>query len=260
MSNTESTLDKIQREIRETLKREEELKNGYSKHQNGYIENGSDSGETEETEKSRTNGIHEPVNGILEKSDKTTTQLPKTNGFIRRFTPNTATKGVMQKFFKSRGKVNNTSMLKTEKNGYQNGWSSDISFEPPKLSSIEKGKPIRNGFVPAKEKIVKELSDFQQREAELRKIRRESQPDLMAALQLEDNLVSSEWESSVKEENTIKHAKSIANLYQPEDEEIIHNNSAPSSLKPAYSLAALCDLSDDELEMPGKKIQLLLLC
>lgn len=246
MSNAESTLDKIQREIRETLKREEELRNEYLKQHN---ENGTDCREVEEPEKSRTNGNHEKVNGMEQNSDKIMTQPAKSNGFIRRFTPNVPTKGVMQKFFKSRGKVS-ASALKSE-NKNQNGWSSEMSFEPPKLT-IEKGKPIRNGFIPAKEKIVREVSDFRQRESELRKIRRKSQPDLMAALQLEENLIS-EWESSVREEKPLKHAKSIANLYQPEEDEILQNNSAPCSLKPACSLAALCDVSDDELEMPGKK-------
>lgn len=229
-STGNTTLDKIQREIQETLEREDELKTGYSKLCNG-------------------NGENVNNNGIPTRNDSPTSigsnESQKSNGF-RKFTPNTNTKGVMQKFFKSRGKVGMSSMKSTQSNS--NGWVSDATFQPAKVT-IEKGKPVRNGFVPAEEKIVKELQEFQIREAELRKERRKSQPNLMAALELEES--EQELENGFKENSILKPAKSMASLYKPEEEDVHQNHSAPCSLKPARSLAALCDLSDDEIEMPG---------
>ncbi|KAJ8919489.1 hypothetical protein NQ315_002110 [Exocentrus adspersus] len=218
-----TTLDRIQKEIQETLEREDELKNGYSKLSNG-------------------NGPH-PDNGTVKRIDSPTSSISsndsqKSNGF-KKFTPNTTTKGVMHKFFKSRGKVSMSAI----KSSQSNGWASDAAFQPAKVT-VEKGKPVRNGYVPAEEKIVKELQEFQIREAELRQERRKSQPNLMAALELEE--AELEMEGSV-----LKPAKSMASLYKAEEDEVQGNHSAPCSLKPARSLAALCDLSDDEAEMPG---------
>lgn len=228
MDSGNATLDKIQREIQETLEREDELKNGYSKLCN---ENG------------------ENINGIPNRNDSPTSigsnESQKSNG-LRKFIPNTNTKGVMQKFFKSRGKVSMSSIKSTQSSS--NGWVSDAAFQPAKVT-VEKGKPVRNGYVPAEEKIVKELQEFQIREAELRKERRKSQPNLMAALELEESEL--EPENDFKENTILKPAKSMANLYKSEEEEMQQNHSAPCSLKPARSLAALCDLSDDEIEMPG---------
>lgn len=230
MDPTNTTLDKIQREIQETIEREDELKNGYSKMYNG-------------------NGENINNNGMPNRNDSPTSigsnESQKSNGF-RKFAPNTNTKGVMQKFFKSRGKVGMSSIKSTQSNS--NGWVSDAAFQPAKVT-VEKGKPVRNGYVPAEEKIVKELQEFQIREAELRKERRKSQPNLMAALDLEESEV--EPENGFKESSVLKPAKSMANLYKSEEEEVQQNHSAPCSLKPARSLAALCDLSDDDIEMPG---------
>ncbi|KAG5873465.1 hypothetical protein JTB14_007859 [Gonioctena quinquepunctata] len=207
-----NTLSRIQNEIKENLEREKELKNGHS------IMNGNN------------------PNGALIIEPKGS----NSSGF-RRFIPNTNTKGVMQKFFKSRGKLSLPA--------YSNGNSiDDAAFQPAKIV-VEKGKPLRNGYVPAKEKIVKELLDFQLRETELRNERIKSQSDLMAALELEDSC-ESEWGTRIGD--TLKPGKSMSCLYQPEDDEVLVNNhSAPSSLKPSRSLAALCDLSDEEIDVPG---------
>lgn len=262
MSDPKSTLDKIQREIRENLQREDELKKGYLKPNltNGSNSNRSSlSGSDTET---RTNGFtitSDPVekinvslnktNGSMEvtalKSDGVTpvvSDVSNTNGF-RKFIPNTASKGVMQKFIKSRGRL---STLPIKKSNEINGnWYNDDVFEPLKVNT-EKGKPIRKGYIPAEEKIERELTDFQQREEELRKIRRQSQPDLMAALEREEEEEESEWKNGFKEYKTSKHTKSMANLYQVDDDTRSQDSSAPSSLKPARSLAELCDISDEE--------------
>ncbi|KAJ8981146.1 hypothetical protein NQ317_013811 [Molorchus minor] len=229
-SSGSNTLDRIQREIKENLDREDELKNGHSyKLYNG---NGINS---------NSENLHKQIDSPSPTINRINGE-PKSNGF-RRFTPNT--KGVMQKFFKTRGK---TSLSSIKSTGSQNGWINDAAFQPAKLT-VEKGKPLRKGFVPTEEKIVKELQDFQIREAELRKERRKSQPNLMAALELEEYEL--DLENGVKDTRVLKPAKSMASLYKAADEEEVQqHSSAPCSLKPARSLAALCDLSDDE-EMPG---------
>nr|CAI5849568.1 unnamed protein product [Callosobruchus analis] len=205
----QSTLDKIQNEIRENLRREDELRNGY---QNGV----------------KTVAMENNTSSQSSTSSKT---FSKMNGF-KKFTPNISKKGVMQRFFKSRGKVGVASLSSDA----HRVWISDATFQPAKIT-VEKGE----------EKITKELQDFQIRETELRKERFKSQPDLMASLDLED----SELESMVSHSSLIlKPAKSMANLYQSEDEEQSEGSSvlgsAPGSLKPARSLATLCDVSDDE--------------
>ncbi|KAH0810062.1 hypothetical protein MTP99_011749 [Tenebrio molitor] len=221
------TLDRIQQEIQEALQREEELREKYNllnnndppKHVNGYA--ASPSPEPQPPP-------HTPNGKAM------TAPIPTAQ---RLFAPNpSSTKGVMQKFLKMRGKLNIVTMK--PKSEPQSAWVPDTTLEPPKVT-IEAGKPLRNGFIPAEEKMRRELQEFQMREAELRKERRKSQPDLMAAL-----------ESEALEETNLKPARSLSLRFSTEDltEE---SSSAPNSLKPARSLAELCDASDEELEPRG---------
>lgn len=261
MSDPKITLDKIQREIKENLEREDELKKGHLKLENGNDNNNESSLNGTYTE-TTTNGYSATTNGSVEKFNGSikytngvqengsvksngvfskSNDLPTINGF-RKFVPHNSSRGVMQKFIKNRGRLSMPVIKKT--NEINDDWYTDAVFDPPKVNP-ENGKPTRKGFIPAEEKIERELTDFQQREAELRKIRRQSQPDLMAALEQEEQ-EESEWRNGFKELKTSKHTKSMANLYQVEDEVRSQDSSAPSSLKPARSLAELCDISDEE--------------
>ncbi|XP_044255861.1 uncharacterized protein LOC123005888 [Tribolium madens] len=230
-STGNETLDRIQQEIQETLKREEELRKKYNILNNNDPDvhvNGYQTPSPEPTQPPRiplTNGTAVPKPPVTNTSS------------TRRFAPNTSSKGVMQKFLKMRGKLNMVNMRpKTEP---QTAWTSDQVFEEPARVTIEAGKPIRNGFIPAEEKMKRELQEFQKREEELRRERRKSQPDLMAALERE----------AVVETN-LKPARSMSMMYSSED--LTEENSlASTSLKPARSLAELCDASDDELETRG---------
>lgn len=256
MSDPKSTLDKIQREIRENLKREDELKKGHLIQENGNHSNRSSLNGTdveisanvysatiiESSEKvSVPNGLVQ--NGAIRTNgiSSAQTEAPKTNGF-RKFVPHNASKGVMQKFFKSRGRLGVTPIQRNKE--VNDNWYNDTILDPPKVNP-EKGKPVRKNYIPAEEKIERELTDFQQREEELRKIRWQSQPDLMAALEKEEH-DESEWVNGFKDYKNPKHTKSTANLYQTDDDSRSQDSSAPSSLKPARSLADLCDLSDEE--------------
>lgn len=88
-------------------------------------------------------------------------------------------KGLMQRFFKSRGNID-------IKNSYQSPMQ-DLILPPPRIT--ENGLPSRNGFVPAEVKMRHEVLEFQKREKELRTERRKSQPELMAMLESEDETV-----------------------------------------------------------------------
>lgn len=233
-----STLDRIQLEIKESIQREKELKNGYSiekPNTNGHI-----NGETTVNgvnNHSKTVPLTESKNLILNRSN--------TNGF-RKFTQNTSgAKGVMHKFLKSRGRLSMSSIKADNNHG---SWASDAAFTPAKIT-VEKGsKPLRNGYISAEEKMKKELQDFQQRELQLREERKKSQPNLMAALQLEEENEYEDYGSL----NGLKATKSMANLYNNSDDGFEDNSSsAGGSLKPARSLAELCDISDDEGGLPG---------
>lgn len=225
-----NTFNIIQSEIEEGIKRENDLRSEYS----NLSTCSSNGGSNLSLESSKSS-----ENRIIQNNE--TKGVQKTNGF-RRFVPNGITKGVMQKFFKSRGKIGLSLSKSSEP---QSVW---ISEEPTRMI-IDKEKVSRNGFVPAKEKIVKELIDFKTRENELRKERFKSQPDLMASLDLE--LSELETQNGDEDSSVIKPARSMAVLYQSENGEQEYN-SAPCSLKPARSLAALCDVSDDEIDNPGE--------
>lgn len=91
----------------------------------------------------------------------------------------------------------------------------------------------RKGFVPAEEKIRREVQDFESRESQLRDERKKSYPDIVA-------LLDSPEERCVP----VCSAKSLTQLNCLEIEHI----PAPGSLKAAKSLAELCDLDDEDVE------------
>lgn len=175
------TLLKIQNEINEVERRENELREQHSK-----------VGETKQ------NGTSEDSNPkILQRAASApvpaTQNSSVTNG-ARRFVPNS--KGVMQKFFKLRGKltaVNSISNPTVEpvEPVAKPAWSPDVVdvvTAPPVKALIPTDKPLRRGYVPVEKRILSELREMEHREQELKTERRKSQPDLMAALEAEQNL------------------------------------------------------------------------
>lgn len=144
-----NTLERIQREIKENVERESELRKLYGSEK---VQNNEESNNNKIISNGSTNGF---TNGTVVKEDVKI----KKNG-IRLFAQNTSTRGLMKNFFKTRGKLNSAINTTSPSNNYQ-------SWLPPSVT-IEKGPPVRKGYVSAQEKMKQELQDYTEREKELR--------------------------------------------------------------------------------------------
>lgn len=225
--STNATILKIQQEINEVAQRENELRVA---HQNSI----EDERVLHRTVSNPT--IHS-VNGVSN----------------RRYIPNTNTKGVMQKFFKMRGKISTVSAMNSIPMEPKNAWiAPEVVTNAPSKALIPTDKPLRKGFVPIQQRIQSELRELKDREEELRTERRKSLPDLMAALEAEDAFDMSR-SPSPPVVGKLKSARSLSHLLDEEYPTEI--NSAPSSLRPARSLAELCDAEDEEINSPRSLIE-----
>lgn len=248
-----NTLLRIQREISEVAERENELRNTQVPTSNG-VTNGVSNRSTSPISPPTT------LTRAVSTSALNVVTPPSVNGFAqRRFIPNTNAKGVMQKFFKTRGKISTASSITTNGTSPKSpvvAWQPPQTTESPAKALIPTDKPLRRGYVPVEERIQKELREMKNREEELRTIRRKSQPDLMAAIEAEQAR-STESSRSVSPvafmTGKLRPARSFSHLLDedyPED-----TVSAPPSLRPARSLAELCDAPDEDIESPRTLIQ-----
>jgi len=231
-STNDATLQLIQKEISEVVQREKELRNNYSRSdsENGIIT----------TNGSETHKTQPPLERAKSASPLTNGHSALSNG-VRLFAQNPTTKGVMQRFIKSRGKLGAVAAM-TNKNqtAPTTAWVAPDLTEPLK-AIVPAGMQPRNGFVPVEERIRKEFQEMQKRESELRIERQKSQPDLLALVD--------ESRSPEPERRSLRSARSISQLSDFENYE--ESASAPSSLKAARSLADLCDVEDEEAQPPG---------
>jgi hypothetical protein len=106
-----------------------------------------------------------------------------------------------------------------------------------------RGRPIRKGYVPVEEKIQCELRDLKNRETELKRLHklnvRDSEDE---ELSLSDETDEAEW-SPING----KLSRSIDVLNETNlDSKPIPQPRIGNALRPAVSLAALCDLDDSE--------------
>lgn len=149
MPTTENaTVQRIQQEIRENVQREKELRTGYSQlngNSHSFTNNYNNNDKSENMNGYSANN-NKPV---LQRAQSTSTLSvaaePQKNGF-RRFTPNQNAKGVMQRFIKSRGKLNITSIQANGRSA--NSWTNGDAMIEPARVTVEPGKRIRNGYVP----------------------------------------------------------------------------------------------------------------
>ncbi|XP_017476756.1 PREDICTED: ankyrin repeat-containing protein kinase A [Rhagoletis zephyria] len=137
-----------------------------------------------------------------------------------------------------------------------------VTMTPPLIERDAEGRVIRRGYVPAEVKIQKEIKDLQAREHELKKRNRfrQSTSDLLEA-------IGNDHEETDDEDSEVEHcvgprqlrsAKSISEIsYSTQLNNSISPRATPSpdidvkkigsgAMRPAMSLAQLCDLPPEE--------------
>lgn len=269
----EDPLSRIQREIIEVTEREREFKEGHFRinrllsestievnHQNGHV-----NGDAElKPPKTLNRAVStSQLLGPIAPSPPVAPALLNTNGYTRRFTPQTGTKGIMQRFIANKGKLPNspgggpipqtptTPLAMAPPLVFPTSPIIAPVVSPPVITRTPEGKPVRKGYVPVEEKIQKELQEMKDREHELKKMRKKQKP---FDLELSDNETTSESEDEeIPMPGKLKPAKSIGELYEALNEELrspsprnSSGHESIGSLKPAKSLAELCELGPGE--------------
>lgn len=261
----EDPLSRIQREIIEVTEREREFKEGHFRMNRLMSEsvidvnqqNGHMNGDAEHKPQKTLNRAvsTSQLLGPIAPSPPVAPTLLNTNGYTRRFTPQTGTKGIMQRFIANKGKLPGpTSGPITPTTPlapplvFPTAPIIQPVLSPPVITRTAEGKPVRKGYVPVEEKIQKELQEMKDREHELKKMRKKQRP---FELELSDSDLGSESEDEeIPMPGKLKATKSIGELYEALNEELRspspRNSSGQDSigsLKPAKSLAELCELS-----------------
>lgn len=257
----EDPLSRIQREIIEVTEREREFKEGHFRISRLMSESTIDVNQ----QNGHMNGDHNPhkalnravstshLLGPIAPSPPPMQTVLNTNGYTRRFTPQSGTKGIMQRFIASKGKLPPTSTPTAVPPAPLvfpvTPVVAPVLTSPLIVTRPPEGKPVRKGYIPVEEKIQKELREMKDREHELKKMRKKQKP---FDLELSDNETSSESEDDedIPLPGKLKATKSIGELYEALNEELRspspRNNSSGQesigSLKPAKSLAELCEL------------------
>ncbi|XP_026845640.1 ras guanine nucleotide exchange factor Y [Drosophila persimilis] len=250
-----------------------------------------------------------------------TISTPQLNGVQKRqFAFNGSTKGVMQRFIASHGKVGPSSPMSSPSspltltngssgnlNGNVNGStqttlklnaqnalafletggnnSPTVTLSPAAIERDSEGRPLRRGYVPVEQKIQRELQDLKSRESELKRLRklnrqntlRASQDKLIFSTDDEADAEADDDEDSEEEHcygpGKLRNAQSTQELDRNGNEqEIVHNSqrmtcgyayimangsgngngngngsaSCNGGMRPAMSLAQLCDLTPEE--------------
>ncbi|KAF5286042.1 hypothetical protein FQR65_LT12977 [Abscondita terminalis] len=217
-STKDTTLKLIQKEINDVVQREKELKDNYSRSESINDENAINIDARPQFERAKS--VSELSNGTA----------------ARLFTQKVSTRGIMQRFINSRGRLSLQSKSVIKPEPAESTWA-NLATELTK-PVVPTGTQPRNGFIPIEERIRREFQEMQKREVELRIERQKSQPDLLAVLN-----------SSPEPERRSLRTASVMQLndYGGYNETV----SAPASLKGAKSLSDLCDIDDEEEVPPG---------
>ncbi|CAH2089993.1 unnamed protein product [Euphydryas editha] len=259
----EDPLSRIQREIIEVTEREREFKEGHFRinrlmsestldmnNQNGHVNGNAEKPKTLNRAVSTSHLL-----GPIAPSPPPTPAMLNTNGYTRRFTPQNGTKGIMQRFIANKGKLPASSPVATTPPIATAApliltsvtVAPLVASPPAVIDRTPEGKPVRKGYVPVEEKIQKELREMKNREHELKKMRKKQKP---FDIELSDNETTSESEDEeIPMPGKLKATKSIGELYEALNEELrspsprnSSGHESLGSLKPAKSLAELCDL------------------
>ncbi|XP_055592764.1 uncharacterized protein LOC129744315 [Uranotaenia lowii] len=144
---------------------------------------------------------------------------------------------------------------------------------PPTIERDSNGKPIRRGYVPVEEKIQKELRDLKSRESELKRLRKHrvaSQSDLLEYQDCNSDSGEELSDEGHAEDHIfplsrkLRSAKSIGELCDALTSSSLSPRETPSpqfdnrsrigGMRPAMSLAQLCDLDPEEAPSSHKLI------
>ncbi|XP_058460733.1 uncharacterized protein LOC131436183 isoform X2 [Malaya genurostris] len=330
-TKTEDPLKRIQEEINEVARREQELRQGHRRTDSADYclssANSDDSGLS-----LSPSPVHSPsVSNLKDKIEAVNSQqsassihdtlangnrhlmLPQAKALTRarstpqlfqispnrRFNPNPNQRGIMQKFIASRGRLNklqstpgnNVNSISSLNSNHLMKIEQHVSpielnrsnmllpptaiSAPPVIERDSNGKPIRRGYIPVEEKIQKELRDLKNRESELKRLRKQNR------VASQSNLVELCYESSDSgeelsdEDNTetivfplsrkLRSTKSIGELCEAMTNSSLSPRETPSpqfenrqrsasGMRPAMSLAQLCDLTPEEAPSSHKLI------
>jgi len=161
-------------------------------------------------------------------------------------------RGIMQRFIASRGKmaVKRTTFTETPNTSVSTFLVGSFEQDPIRIERDQLGRPIRRGYVPVEEKILKELQDLKLREVELRRSRQDLFQDTLIC---QYNLDTEEPDTYDPPIGKLKLSKSIGELYEAslnadkdnvDSYECINKN---EKKKPSVSLAQLCDSNPEEV-------------
>lgn len=188
-------------------------------------------------------------------------------------------KGFMQKFIESRGKILGTRKHQNDNSITHHNHNNNvpilndfhvkttillepttITSSPAQIERDSEGRPIRRGYVPVEEKIQNELRDIKNREVELKKLRREIVHNQNSMNSLSDEEYDfdddEEYSYDYPPPGKLRASKSIGELCNAVNNSSISSlRETPSpvltkpkcDLRPALSLAQLCDIEPEEV-------------
>jgi len=145
---------------------------------------------------------------------------------------------IMETFFKNKGRMPPPASTVTFTYNNNNNNTKEDVYQPPKLP-VDGKKHVRNGWVPIEEKLRREIQEAQQRESELKTLRKSQ--GIINTIQAEDENDGEDSDSDVV--YPIRVTKSVTHLY--DSCETLDDFPSHTNLKPTLSLAQLCDVDDE---------------
>ncbi|EDW48915.1 GM11569 [Drosophila sechellia] len=152
--------------------------------------------------------------------------------------------------------------------------SSSVALSSAAIERDSEGRPLRRGYVPVEQKIQRELQDLKSRESELKRLRKINRQNTLKA-SLDKLQLSTDDEADADdddEDSEVEHCYGPGKLRNAQstqelgrngnEQDIVHKPSGNRSLnaaayiaygiskgngmRPAMSLAQLCDLTPEE--------------
>ncbi|XP_017045827.1 uncharacterized protein LOC108091232 [Drosophila ficusphila] len=173
-------------------------------------------------------------------------------------------------------KLNTRTAMAFLESGNSTGGITSVTLSPAAIERDSEGRPLRRGYVPVEQKIQRELQDLKSRETELKRLRKINRQNTLKA-SLDKLQLSTDDEADADdddEDSEVEHCYGPGKLRNAQstqeldrngnEQEIVHKPSGNRSLnasayiangisngngngmRPAMSLAQLCDLTPEE--------------